>query len=902
MKSCERFIIRAVVFGLALAFLASEIFKIPENEASIPVALTAQDRLEIQYTRSTESQRVHDVGSAETREHSNQKSEPKKSLSDQENRDVAESLLFPVYGYHWGREAIPELRDFSKWADEYTKSPRRSKEFVREGVERAKVRREMMHTLIQMDPEVALASAIPRDVRVQLPAMVLNHSERYVAGIGDLEVAVVTPEDRVRGLGPLVQRSARLPDGTYQAHVYGQMKGFGTVDGLYLHGVVVEDQLALADTPMRPLEVGESLVPGKTVKADHPVSLSLANRVREDGIGPFFAEDKEGYKCLCCGAPEWDNYGAYLGAAVGRGGPPVAGAIGRAYSNTGARKLLLIPVEFSDKTGSPWSTTAVRDSRISDIKSYFSSTSYGIFTLPTVDTVPLQLMDNNSTHYEDSSAGRDLLRNHAVAKATTAGYNSDDYDFVAIVLNHNWMSGYAGYGQVGAKFSWIDGSSSGSELDQVSALYIHELGHNLGLWHANAWNPATSTPDDTSGTHVEYGHDFDVMGDTWTYSYDKLHVNASFKNAMDWLPDSAITTVSSDTTVDLYVMDQTQVSGRTYAIKIPAGISLGSSSNLDYWVEFRSRFPSRSTLDDGVLIFMNNDTHADEALKLLDMNPSTSSVSDAGLDKGQSFTISSSRWKITVNSQTGSGASSLVNVSIVELPTITSHPSDVTTDLGTDVTFTVVATGSGLSYQWFKDGTSIAGETNSTLTISSFSESDKGFYHVAVSNSNGTATSNTATLSVTPPSITSHPSDVTTDLGTDVTFTVVATGSGLSYQWFKDGTSIVGETNSTLTISSFSESDKGSYHVAVSNSGGTATSNTASLSVTSSGGGGGCGSVPPLTIFMLGWVTLGFNRLCLLVNFGIRREQGRGCRKVKRQKTRRKRSVPPSATKEESSE
>ena len=85
-----------------------------------------------------------------------------------------------------------------------------------------------------------------------------------------------------------------MQDGTYQAHVYGQMKGFGTVDGLYLHGVAVENQLALSDTPMRPLEVGEPLVFGKPVQADHPVCLSFANRVREDGIGLFFCRRKKG--------------------------------------------------------------------------------------------------------------------------------------------------------------------------------------------------------------------------------------------------------------------------------------------------------------------------------------------------------------------------------------------------------------------------------------------------------------------------------------------------------------------------------------------------------------------------------------------------------------------------------
>ena len=85
---------------------------------------------------------------------------------------------------------------------------------------------------------------------------------------------------------------------------------------------------------------------------------------------------------------------------------------------------------------------------------------------------------------------------------------------------------------MGDKITWIDGYSYGTELDQKTGVYTHELGHNLGLWHANAWDPATSVPDDTNGTHVEYGHKFDSMG-SGSSEYDEEHFNASFKNALD---------------------------------------------------------------------------------------------------------------------------------------------------------------------------------------------------------------------------------------------------------------------------------------------------------------------------------------------------------------------------------
>jgi len=438
------------------------------------VQSSAQDRAGV--IRKLAKQAQKDIATAEADSSAGKTNREKKGTEAEESGEV-----FPVYGNHWGKETISELRDFSKWADEYTKSPQRTKEQVWQGVERAKARREIMRTLIEMDPEAALASAIPRDIRVHLPREVLDHSEQHVAGIGNMLVKVITPETGAIEDGPLAKRMARVAGDKYQAHVYGQMKGFGTVNELYLHGVAVEDQLALAETPMRPLEVGEPLASNKPVQADHPVGRAIANQVRSEGAGPFFAEGKNGYSCLCCKAAAWDDYNAYFQKVAAGGSGLKMAAIGRAYENLGAKKLLLIPVEFPDKTGSPWSTASVGASRASDIQTFFAAASYGNFTLSDIDTATLQTMDNNASYYTTSHGGTDgddLLRDHAIAKALTAGWDKDDYEFVSIVINHNLYS-WAGLGQMGSKYHWIDGTTSGSELDQETTIYTHELGQAI---------------------------------------------------------------------------------------------------------------------------------------------------------------------------------------------------------------------------------------------------------------------------------------------------------------------------------------------------------------------------------------------------------------------------------------
>ena len=89
------------------------------------------------------------------------------------------------------------------------------------------------------------------------------------------------------------------------------------------------------------------------------------------------------------------------------------------------------------------------------------------------------------------------------------------------------------------------------------------------------------------------------------------------------------------------------------------------------------------------------------------------------------------------------------------------------------------------------------------------------------------------------PIITTQPQSRTNNVGTEAIFTVMATGADtLSYQWMKDDTNaltgggrVSGATNATLTLSSLTTNDSGSYSVVVTNAVGSVTSSNAVLSV-----------------------------------------------------------------------
>jgi pectin methylesterase-like acyl-CoA thioesterase len=178
------------------------------------------------------------------------------------------------------------------------------------------------------------------------------------------------------------------------------------------------------------------------------------------------------------------------------------------------------------------------------------------------------------------------------------------------------------------------------------------------------------------------------------------------------------------------------------------------------------------------------------------------------------------------------------------LPVITSQPqpTNLTVQVGSNVTMSVAASGNSLTYQWQRNGTAINGNasaTTPTLNLTNVQLSDAGSYTALVSNTSGGVTSQPVTLNVSvnpvppPPSITTQPADTTAPVGNPSSLSVAATGNGLFYQWFKNGALITGATQATLGFASAQVADSADYYVVVSNSSGSITSSTAKLLVVS---------------------------------------------------------------------
>lgn len=147
-------------------------------------------------------------------------------------------------------------------------------------------------------------------------------------------------------------------------------------------------------------------------------------------------------------------------------------------------------------------------------------------------------------------------------------------------------------------------------------------------------------------------------------------------------------------------------------------------------------------------------------------------------------------------------------------PSLVTQPADATAIPGEDVTLTVVANGSApLQYQWRKNGFPIDAATNASITLPSVSGFDSASYSAVVWNGAGFANSSSARVTVlVPPKITVQPVGLAVSPGSNVTFTVAASGTGvIRYQWTKDGVEIPGATSPGLAINNAQLADEAVY-------------------------------------------------------------------------------------------
>lgn len=195
-------------------------------------------------------------------------------------------------------------------------------------------------------------------------------------------------------------------------------------------------------------------------------------------------------------------------------------------------------------------------------------------------------------------------------------------------------------------------------------------------------------------------------------------------------------------------------------------------------------------------------------------------------------TAHAGNYRCQISNIAGTRTSNEVALVVIMPPAFTQQPSAQSIVLGAAASFSAAATGDGLSYQWFKENVPIAGATAASYNISAVTTADAAAYRCVVKNIAGTLSSNGALLTlISPPVIVQQPQSLLSGIGQSGSFTVIAAGGGLSYQWQKDNVDIPGQTAAALNLAGLLSGSVGSYRCIITNAAGSITSVSAPLTL-----------------------------------------------------------------------
>jgi hypothetical protein len=451
---------------------------------------------------------------------------------------------------------------FDAWARLFSDASEEGKRSLEPmGLALAQDRRHVLEQLIQEDPESALQQAVPDSVRRRLPVAIQEQLEEPVSGWGDLSVIARVSSPGAQDASAPVMRYLNMGNRQFHVFTYGARSLQPTQQHVAVRGIALGDSLALHQDAVRVPEAGQTpTLPVANADGRCPISGLPVNPLVTVECGG------QTYR-LCCGDHAQDLNRRVLASAQA---PSRSRSLrfrseGASSWSTGPKTVLFMVVRLSDQVEM---TPQAGDFQVlmNDVNSFMNENSFGQISFQTTITPVLQLSDSTSAATGDPIQVLDDAR----AAARAAGYDTDSYDLDCV------YGGVPGVNQafVGGKGAWL------SSLDQ--GLACHEFGHNLGLFHANAW----VTDDGTSignGTNQEYGNKFDTMG--WG-GWGAHAFNAFERHSLGWLPDTAVTSFSASGLLQLSPIDTPALAdGATYALRIP------KDSERDYWVEFRQHTP-----------------------------------------------------------------------------------------------------------------------------------------------------------------------------------------------------------------------------------------------------------------------------------------------------------------------
>jgi hypothetical protein len=422
------------------------------------------------------------------------------------------------------------------------------------GARLAADRRAAMRELIVSDPARAYALALPETLREGLPKSLAEGIERRIDGMGILTTLVRMYHDETArhaqhaplemdGTGGAFEpfhRAEHVPaaviDGEgFKLHTWGRRADLKTLLPVPIHGIAVDHLIAVSPDATRLLdsvEVARMTGLAASLPTCGGGEFGGEGSVRHvgDGIARFCSQlAVDAHETEQARTEEQGRGGRWLRGKAAPARTPAKNSPQSAYT-TGAKTFLFVNARFPDQTTN-FPTVAAAQSQMNATRDYMRQFSYGAFSELTTTVIEVTLPKTTAEYNAVPNDGGDMtLYTDARAAAIAAGQDPSRYNFWGVRYNGG-PGGFAGQAWVGSPGMWLRSGSA--------SVATHELGHNVGVLHANFWN--ASGPDPLGvGSNQEYGNGFDVMGGGGSTN---AHFTASAKEILTWLTPERYTQI-----------------------------------------------------------------------------------------------------------------------------------------------------------------------------------------------------------------------------------------------------------------------------------------------------------------------------------------------------------------------
>ena len=288
----------------------------------------------------------------------------------------------------------------------------------------------------------------------------------------------------------------------------------------------------------------------------------------------------------------------------------------------GEQRTLMILVNFQNAVVEPYTPASAQSVLFTTTNNFYRENSQNQTWLTGAVTSRWYTIPMDNTNCDTNA-----IRSHAQQAAQADGYVLSNYRrFIYAFPSNSGCSGWWGLGQVGGSttHSWINGSLALRVLG-------HELGHNVGLYHARALECGATVLSDPCSA-VEYGDPSDIMGAS------TAHFSAFQKERLGWLDNGASLPITTVTSSGTYTIEPYAGTGAgPKALKVLKSVDT-SGRRTHFYIEHRlgiantfdSGFAGNANVANGVVIHTGTES-VGNSIYALDLTPETSSWNDLAL-------------------------------------------------------------------------------------------------------------------------------------------------------------------------------------------------------------------------------------------------------------------------------